>query len=326
MRGQSPATFARAALALAICAGLAACATSPQKLATTSGGPAPRLAEARAMPLGAPVEAPVGFVSLCMRSPIDCVHADTPQARAGAVLQAQAIARARWQRVMELAASRGQIEAAPPPPASIGAPAAAAPTPAPSPAPVQTQAQAQAQTEPQPVVILASATPPAPAAAASDARITLDGAAWTRLRQINAYVNRTIRPASDMDVYGARDWWVAPLSSGLAPYGDCKDYVLEKRRELIGAGLPAQALSIALVRTAWGESHAVLVAATSQGDLVLDNLSGEIKPWDRTPYAWVARQSASDPLLWLAVDDKLAPPAAPPLQLAQADTKPPLGR
>jgi predicted transglutaminase-like cysteine proteinase len=321
MRGQLPTLFARSALAVAMCAGLAACATAPQKFAATSVAPiqqtAQQTAASREMPLGAPVEAPVGFVSLCMRSPVDCVQEDTPQARAGAVLQAQSLARARWQRVMELAASRGQIEAPPPPPASIGAPAGAA----------QPGDGETAQAEP--ALIPAAATVPATATSTSpptgDARLALDAATWMRIRQINAYVNRAIRPASDLDVYGVRDWWVAPLSSGLAPYGDCKDYVLEKRRELIAAGVPSRNLSIALVRTEWGESHAVLVVATQQGDLVLDNLSGAIKTWDRTPYAWEARQSATDPLVWLAVTDKFAP-AARRLTLAQADLRSSAGR
>jgi predicted transglutaminase-like cysteine proteinase len=210
---------------------------------------------------------------------------------------------------MEEAATHGQIEAAPPAPASIGAPAGAA-QPATEPATASV------------VPVLAAATP----TAANDGKLVLDAATWLRLRQINTYVNRAIRPASDLDVYGVSDWWVAPLSSGLAPYGDCKDYVLEKRRELIGAGLPPRALSIALVRTAWGESHAVLVVATAQGDLVLDNLSGEIKPWDHTPYAWVARQSSTDPLVWLAVTDKFAPQPAHGLTLAQADASSPFRR
>lgn len=319
MRGQLPTLFARSALAAAMCAGLAACATTPQKFAATSVAPASQVASqaapAREMPLGAPVEAPVGFVSLCMRSPVDCVQDDTPQARAGAVLQAQSLARARWQRVMELAASRGEIEAPPPSPASIGAPTGAA-----RPAEAET-----AQAEPVLIPASATSTPTAPPTAMTDAKLALDAATWTRMRQVNAYVNRAIRPASDLDVYGVRDWWVAPLSSGLAPYGDCKDYVLEKRRELIAAGLPPRALSIALVRTPWGESHAVLVVATQQGDLVLDNLSGAIKPWDRTDYAWEARQSASDPLVWLAVADKFAPTTRS-LTLAQADLRSPVRR
>jgi predicted transglutaminase-like cysteine proteinase len=334
MRGHFSSSVSRSLLALSLCGGLAACATTQgpnqgvSRLAVQTARPDLPAAAARAMPLGGPVDAPVGYVSLCMRSPIDCVQSDTPQTRANAVLQAQTIASARWQRVMELAASRGQIEAAPPPPASTGAPPSAA-VAADASAPVS---QAAASFVPQPslpqpaVLTLASATVPAPAPAlapTTDLQITLDEPTWARLRQINAFVNRAIHPAKDLEVYGVKDWWVAPISMGLRPLGDCKDYVMEKRRELIGAGLPSRALTIALVRTAWGESHAVLVVATSQGDLVLDNLSPDIRPWDRTPYAWEARQSAEDPLVWLAVADKFVLPAPrnPHAQLAFADER-----
>jgi predicted transglutaminase-like cysteine proteinase len=144
--------------------------------------------------------------------------------------------------------------------------------------------------------------------AADPVRIDLDQRTWDALRRINTRVNRAIRPASDQQVYGVRDWWVAPLSSGLSPYGDCKDYALEKRRELIAAGVPARTLALALADTPWGELHAVLVVDTRQGDYVLDNIDPRIRLWSRTPYLWRSRQSPNDPMVWLAV---AAPRRAP---------------
>ena len=277
------------------------------------------MAPGREMTLGAAVEAPSGFVSLCMRSPVDCVQTDTPQARAGAVLQARSIARASWQRAIARAAAKGLIETPAPAPASIGAPnavtgqtssAAAAlsdpssppapsvtlPTPAPT--PQAGPSAAPNVTAPTPAIVSEAATP---VLDAQTDKVALDVATWSKLVRINTFVNRAIRPASDLEVYGVSDWWATPLSSGLAPFGDCKAYVLEKRRELIAAGIPGSALSIAVVRTPWRELHAVLVVATEDGDLVLDNLNRDIRPWTQTAYTWEARQSPSDPLVWQAV-------------------------
>lgn len=339
--------ISRAAAAAALCTSVAACATTSPPASSLSATKHVSMGPAREMALGAPVDPPSGFVSLCLRSPVDCVQTDTPQARAGAVLQAQSIARASWQRVIERAAAKGLIEAPAPAPASIGAPtaatgqaataAAAAPDAGASPAPSAPLAApaapsdalsdagpsaAPSAADPTPTVASAAATP------APDARtnkVALDAATWSQLARINAHVNHAIRPASDVAVYGVSDWWATPLSSGLAPFGDCKAYVLEKRRELIAAGVPGAALSIAVVRTPWRELHAVLVVATDGGDLVLDNLAGEIRPWTQTAYTWEARQSPADPLVWLAVQDNLSKTSRLTVALNEPAPPPPAG-
>ncbi len=83
-------------------------------------------------------------------------------------------------------------------------------------------------------------------------------------------------------------------------YGDCEDYALEKRRQLIAAGVPETALSMAVAFTARGESHAVLMVSLESGDWVLDNLTPWATPWGDLNYRWVERQIPGT-ALWTTV-------------------------
>ncbi|HEY5409194.1 MAG TPA: transglutaminase-like cysteine peptidase, partial [Caulobacteraceae bacterium] len=95
-----------------------------------------------------------------------------------------------------------------------------------------------------------------------------------QLNLVNHLVNQLITFAPDNVVYGKDDYWAEPLEEQAGPKrGDCEDYVLEKRRALLVRGIPAAALSIAVVRTRRGEGHAVLLVVTDRGELVLDSLS-----------------------------------------------------
>ena len=189
-----------------------------------------------------------------------------------------------------------------------------APAPAPSAAdaPAAADAAASALEAPAPVPVAAPVAAPVEALAAADlarpavARVrapeasplTLARADWRRVQRINREVNRAIRHREDSAVYGRPDQWAL----GEAGVGDCEDYALAKRAALIQAGVPARALSIALVETRRGESHAVLLIDTDKGAMVLDNLSPWIRRWDQTPYTWIARQTPGDPLTWRAVE------------------------
>ena len=62
-----------------------------------------------------------------------------------------------------------------------------------------------------------------------------------------------------------------------------------------------QALFLAVARIPRGKAHTVLVAATSEGDFVLDNLKSAVMPWRRLPYAWKIRQSAAAPARWYII-------------------------
>lgn len=113
-------------------------------------------------------------------------------------------------------------------------------------------------------------------------QVQLTSAVMDTLKSVNSRVNRAIAPRGDR-----RDEWAINVSSG-----DCEDYALTKRAALIGAGLPGGALRIAAATTRSGVGHAVLVVRTDQGDLVLDNLTGTIKPADQSGLRWVAMTTA----------------------------------
>lgn len=127
--------------------------------------------------------------------------------------------------------------------------------------------------------------------------IRLDAAARARIAAINRRINRTVRARSDLVHWGVEDRWDYP-SDG---FGDCEDFVLAKRRALIAAGFPRQALAVTVVRDGVGDGHAVLLARTDHGDYVLDHLVEAIEPWCATPYTWIKRQSDGDPDVWVTV-------------------------
>lgn len=129
--------------------------------------------------------------------------------------------------------------------------------------------------------------------------LTLDRENWALLNRINRMVNRRIRQASDQAVFGQADYWQAPVGDGA--YGDCEDYVLAKRKALIEAGVPEAALSIAIVETRWGESHAVLLVTGETGEVVLDSLSSWISRWDRVDYVWRERQAPGQVFEWVTI-------------------------
>jgi len=121
---------------------------------------------------------------------------------------------------------------------------------------------------------------------------------WSLLEQVNRDVNARIRPVHDLDQYGFEDYWTLPIKTGTLA-GDCKDYVLEKRRLLMEHGVPMSDLSITLGTTAWGEYHAVLLVHTDRGDYVMDNLSPWVTSWKDVTYTWSKRQSAANPDIWV---------------------------
>lgn len=108
--------------------------------------------------------------------------------------------------------------------------------------------------------------------AARDLRVVLNDTTWALLVRVNDAVNRRMTAVEDKDLYGVDELWTFPADNK----GDCEDYALQKRRELIDAGWAPTALSIAMVMNRNGEGHAVLVARTDQGDFILDNLNRAI--------------------------------------------------
>ena len=120
---------------------------------------------------------------------------------------------------------------------------------------------------------------------------------WAKLNRVNHRVNTALLEATDLEASGREDHWSTPLKDWRA-VGDCEDYVLEKRRALLKAGVPSAALNIALVTTRGGETHAVLLVATRTGEFVLDNLSPGIAAWRHAPYRWRQRQVGGEAFNW----------------------------
>jgi len=129
-------------------------------------------------------------------------------------------------------------------------------------------------------------------------RIDLNAGISDVLKRVNHDVNTAINPTvkdygSDMQ----NGWTIAPAS------GDCNDYAVTKRHDLIASGLPARALRLSVVKTASGAGHLVLVVATTSGDVVLDNLTDAIRPWKSTSYRWLKIQSSTDARFWYEIKD-----------------------
>ena len=133
--------------------------------------------------------------------------------------------------------------------------------------------------------------------AARDAALTAKS--WKDLLRINKWVNESIKPITDLEHWGVVERWNYPDDG----YGDCEDYVLLKRRMLMQAGWPRQALLITVVRDKRGDGHAVLTVKTDKGELILDNQNEDILLWSETGYRFVKRQSQSDPNAWLALGE-----------------------
>lgn len=128
--------------------------------------------------------------------------------------------------------------------------------------------------------------------------LLLNEARWRELIDVNRTVNRTVSPVTDLQFYHRDEVWTLPTA-----YGDCEDYVLLKRSELIRRGWPTGSLLVTVVFDEVGEGHAVLLAVTSRGELVLDNKTDAIRPWHETAYRFVKRQSETDPRRWVSVGD-----------------------
>lgn len=244
--------------------------------------------EAPTMQLGAPAAAPAAYLRLCADQPQVCSakdpHAVRVQALATLARQSEneggATAAINWNQAF--ATARAQRAAKAPAGQKVNWSEAF------SKARERRQAAAQAEVTAE----------EAPIALASDAKTQ------KLLKKVNAQVNRTLERASDDSLYGRSDVWSLPLSSGGRTAGDCEDYVLEKRKALLDAGVPPQALSIAVVKTTAGQGHAVLLVRTDKGEFAMDNLTPWIVRWDETGYTWDRRQVAGSAFHWASVATK----------------------
>ncbi len=121
---------------------------------------------------------------------------------------------------------------------------------------------------------------------------------WKEILRINYQVNSTIRPATDMEVYGVEEHWDYPKTAG-----DCEDYALLKRKMLIEAGISPSDLLMTVVLQPSGEGHAVLTVRTDRGDFILDNMRNKVMLWSDTEYTYLKRQATANPARWVKLQD-----------------------
>lgn len=116
------------------------------------------------------------------------------------------------------------------------------------------------------------------------------------LVKVNRDVNRAITPHIKTNDVSAEEWLMSPRD------GDCKDYAVTKRHDLLARGWPSSSLLLTEVIVASGEHHLVLVVRTREDDLVLDNLNENVRPVLQVPYQWVRAQQTKNPKLWSTIN------------------------
>lgn len=129
-------------------------------------------------------------------------------------------------------------------------------------------------------------------------RLKLTAERMAQLQEVNRRVNSAIRPEPNLEGLRGEKWLLHPTS------GDCNDYAVTKRHDLIAKGFPARSVLLSEVVTTWGEHHLVVVVRTFSGDLVLDNLTGHILPWSKKSYRWVRIQMPKNPTYWASLADR----------------------
>lgn len=122
---------------------------------------------------------------------------------------------------------------------------------------------------------------------------------WAAMVDINNAVNVSVKPMTDMEIYGQEEYWAYPDNGA----GDCEDYALEKRRRLMALGVPAGNLLITVARQPNGDGHAVLTVRTSMGEFILDNLESRVLAWTDTEYTYLKRQSDRNSGVWVQIND-----------------------
>lgn len=127
------------------------------------------------------------------------------------------------------------------------------------------------------------------------------------LVKVNRDVNRAIRPQENINGVMAEEWLLSPRK------GDCNDYAVTKRHELLARGWPSHSLLLAEVVVPSGEHHLVLVVRTREDDVVLDNLNWNVRSVSQIRYQWVRAQQTKNPKFWSTISVKTV------TQVASAD-------
>lgn len=129
------------------------------------------------------------------------------------------------------------------------------------------------------------------------------------LKLANRTVNHSIRYVPDEKSKYGVDEWASPVETIAAGQGDCEDYAILKMGMLLKAGVPAEAMAIAVVKLKDVDAyHAVLIVAGREADWVLDLDGDEIRSAD-APSRYMPLYSLSASRSWLhghKVTDRLA--------------------
>ena len=98
-----------------------------------------------------------------------------------------------------------------------------------------------------------------------------------KLAGVNRGVNGLIAYRGDKAVYGSADHWAKPAEILQRGSGDCEDFAILKMAALLGAGIPAQSMSLVVLQDHHkGVFHAVLSVSTGSGTFILDNVRNAV--------------------------------------------------
>jgi predicted transglutaminase-like cysteine proteinase len=131
-----------------------------------------------------------------------------------------------------------------------------------------------------------------------DRNIVMTVERLNELNSVNRQVNRDIAPQPNLGGLATEKWIISPRA------GECHDYAVTKRHELLAQGWPSRALLLSEVVIPSGEHHLVLVVGMKDPDtaevvnLVLDNLNYNLRPVGLTPYRWLRMESPDNPRFW----------------------------
>lgn len=103
----------------------------------------------------------------------------------------------------------------------------------------------------------------------------------TQLASVNRFVNREMP-----DIRARREFLsLTAMSAG------GEDHAMMKRRLLIKAGVPAEALTLATANNAEGRRHSVLIVATSHGEMILDHHTSVIVKRRDSGYSFASAEA-----------------------------------
>ncbi len=146
-------------------------------------------------------------------------------------------------------------------------------------------------------------------------RMRLTPERMATLTSVNHAVNAAISPKADAPGLLGDTWSIAPAR------GDCDDYAVSKRARLLTQGWSSRSLLLVSATLPDGQEHLVLVARTSAGDVVLDNLRRDVRPVSAVRYQWRSIQDEAHPAFWRRVDARsMLVAVAPPISEEQVRT------